>query len=73
MITPEEIAQHYTAALDSVSVIDFICGLDSPDQDDLDTVSRNIEHLEIMVSRSYWTTEDLQPFYTAITVGKRIL
>jgi hypothetical protein len=36
------------------------------DEDWADTVSRNVEHLEIMVGKDFWTTEDLTPFNTAI-------
>jgi hypothetical protein len=29
------------------------------DEDWADTVSRNVEHLKLMVAKDYWTTEDL--------------
>jgi hypothetical protein len=32
------------------------------DEDWADTVKRNKEHLEIMVAKDFWTTEDLTPF-----------
>jgi len=34
-----------------------------------DTVSRNVEHLEIMVAKDFWTTEDMTPFNEAITAN----
>jgi hypothetical protein len=43
--------------------------LDSRDAEQTDRVSRNVEHLEIMVAKDFWTTEDLTPFNNAITAG----
>lgn len=69
-ITPEEIAQHYTAAMHSVDLLnagkpDWISTEDWPS-----TVSRNVDHLKIMVAKEWWTTEDLTPFNTAIELNK---
>jgi len=69
-LTPEQIEHNYTAALDSVTVINELMALDSRDDDQTDTVARNVEHLELMVAKDYWTTEDLDPFNDAITSGK---
>ena len=33
-------------------------------------VDRNVEHLEIMVAKDYWTTEDMTASNAAITAGK---
>jgi hypothetical protein len=51
-------------------VINELMALDSRDDDQTDTVARNVEHLELMVAKDYWTTEDLDPFNDAITSGK---
>ena len=64
-----EIAQHYSAALDSVTVINDLMDLSSRTEEETDTVSRNVEHLQIMVGKTYWTTEDLDPLNDAITRG----
>lgn len=69
-LTPEQIENNYTAALDSVTVINELMALDSRDDAQTDTVARNVEHLELMVAKDYWTTEDLDPFNDAITSGK---
>jgi len=37
------------------------------DDDWADCVSRNVEHLQIMVAKDFWTTEDMTPFNTAIS------
>ena len=68
-LTVEEIAQHYSAALDSVALINELMALDSRDEEQTATVARNVEHLQIMVAKDYWTTEDLGPLNTAITTG----
>lgn len=68
-ITAKEIAQNYTAALDSVNLITKLMNLDSRDDDQTDAVSRNVEHLKLMVAKDYWTTEDLAPLNAAITAG----
>ncbi len=67
--TAAEIAQHYSAALDSVTLINDLMALDSRDDEQAETVARNVEHLEIMVPKTYWTTEDLAPLNAAITAG----
>tara|TARA_A200000159_G_C7299517_1_gene329413 strand:- start:21 stop:233 length:213 start_codon:yes stop_codon:yes gene_type:complete len=69
MPTPEEIAQHYSAAMDSVNLINALMAQDSRNDEDQDTVSRNVEHLQIMVAKDFWTTEDLTPLNNAITAG----
>jgi hypothetical protein len=68
-LTAEQIAQHYSAALDSVAVINELMALDSRDEEQTATVARNVEHLQIMVAKDFWTTEDLSPLNTAITTG----
>lgn len=69
MPTPEEIEQHYSAALDSVNLINALMAQDSRNEEEQDTVSRNVEHLQIMVAKDFWTTEDLTPLNNAITAG----
>lgn len=68
-LTAAEIAQNYSAAMDSVNLINALMALDSRDTDQTGTVSRNVEHLQIMVAKDYWTTEDLAPLNAAITAG----
>lgn len=68
--TAAEIAQHYSAALDSVTLINSLMALSSRDDEQTATVARNVEHLELMVAKDYWTTEDLAPLNDAIAAGK---
>ena len=72
-LTAAEIAQHYSAAGDSVTLINELVALSERNDEQVDTVRRNVEHLEIMVAKDYWTTEDLAPFNAAITAGTAVL
>ena len=72
-LTAAEIAQNYSAAGDSVTVINELVALSSRNADQVDAVRRNVEHLQLMVAKDYWTTEDLAPFNTAITAGNAVL
>ena len=70
ILTPEEIQRHYSAAMDSVDLLNAGKPEMLSDEEWADCVKRNVEHLEIMVAKSYWTTEDLTPFTDAITANK---
>ena len=68
-LTAEQIALHYSAAMDSVN---FINEINAGEHDTMtaeekaDAIKRNVDHLKIMVEKDFWTTEDLQPFRDAI-------
>jgi hypothetical protein len=47
--------------MDSVNLINAGQPEGMTDEDWADTVKRNKEHLEIMVAKDFWTTEDLTP------------
>ena len=64
-ITAEQIAQHYSAAMDSVALINRGQPEEMNDADWADCLSRNKEHLKIMLEKDFWTTEDLTPLRTA--------
>ena len=63
--TAEEIARHYSAALDSVALINAGKPEGMQDADWADTVSRNKEHLVLMLAKPYWTSENLEPLRQA--------
>ena len=65
-ITVEEIASNYSAAMDSVNLINEIVASGDTDEESVAALDRNKEHLKIMLAKDYWTTEDLQPFKDAI-------
>ena len=64
-ITAEQIAQHYSAAMDSVNLINGGQPEGMTDADWADCLSRNKEHLKIMLEKTYWTDQDLTPLRTA--------
>ena len=64
-ITPEQIAKHYSACMDSVNLINAGQPEGMSESDWLDTVARNKEHLNIMLAKDFWTTEDLTPLQQA--------
>jgi len=68
-LTAAEIAQNYSAALDSVTVINALMDLSSRTEEETATVARNVEHLELMVAKTYWTSEDIDPLNDAVTRG----
>ena len=72
--TAEEIAQDYTAMGHSVDLINGIIDgsqmADESAEDRQNCVNRNVEHLEIMVAKDYWTSEDMTASNAAIVAGK---
>ena len=68
-ITAEEIAQHYVAMGHSVDLLNAGKPEGMEDADWTDTVARNVEHLEIMVAKDFWTTEDMTAANAAIAAN----
>ena len=72
--TAEDIAQDYTAMGHSVELINSIIdGSKMADEEAADrqsTVDRNVEHLELMVAKDYWTDESMTAVNSAISAGK---
>jgi len=67
--TAAQIAQHYTAMGHSVDLINEIVATGDKDVESLDTINRNVEHLELMKTRDYWTSEDMTSVDAAIVSG----
>jgi hypothetical protein len=69
----ESIAQDYTAMGHSVELINGIIDgskmAGESDEDKKDCVRRNVEHLELMVAKDYWTNEDMTAVNLAIQSG----
>ena len=55
----EQIAKHYAACMDSVNLLNAGQPEDMTAEDWADTVARNKEHLNIMLAKDFWTTEDM--------------
>jgi hypothetical protein len=71
--TVEEIAQDFTAMGHSVELINGIIDgskmVDDEAEDKQSAVDRNVEHLELMVAKDFWTDEDMTDVESAITAG----
>ena len=64
-LTAEEIQKHYDAAMDSVNLINAGKPEDMSDEDWAACVERNKAHLQIMLAKDFWTTQDLKPLQDA--------
>lgn len=72
--TTEEKTQDYTAMGHSVDLINaVIAGTEMADDDAddrQDCVDRNVAHLELMVAKDDWGSEDMAAVNAAITAGQ---
>lgn len=66
----EEIARHYSAAMDSVALLNAGKPEGMDDAEWADCVARNVAHLEIMVAKEWMQDEDLAPLEAAIAANK---
>jgi len=72
--TAEQLAQDYTAMGHSVDLINGVIDgsqmADESAEDRQGTVDRNVEHLELMVAKTDWGSEDMTAANSAITAGQ---
>ena len=78
--TADEVAAIFSAAGDSVTVIDTPQGSDETDADFKDKIQRNVDHLELIKAykktdgtTSIWGSEDFSAIDAAITKGKGLV
>jgi hypothetical protein len=69
-VTAEQIAQHYTAMGHSVDLLNAGQPEGMTDAEWADCVSRNVEHLKIMLAKDFWTTEDMTAVNAAIAANE---
>ena len=71
--TAEDLAQDYSAMGDSIALItDVIAGdsmADESVEDRQGCVDRNVQHLELMVAKDDWGSEDFTACNAAIVAG----
>ena len=67
--TPEQIARHYSAMLDSVALINSL--VPTQEAEALNALDRNVRHLEQMLLNDWWANYDLAPINAAIVAGKQ--
>ena len=77
--TADEIAAIFSAAGDSVTVINTAKTSEESDDEYKDKIKRNVDHLEIIKAykkldetTSIWTSEDFTAIDAAITAGKKL-
>ena len=75
--TADEVAKIFSAAGDSVTLINSIAGQSTITDEDKETLKRNVDHLEIIKAykkedetTSIWTSEDFTAQDAAVTLGK---
>ena len=75
----DDIAQIFSAAGDSGTLINTAKTLDETDDEYKDKIKRNVEHLEIIKAykkedetTSIWTSEDFTAIDKAVTDGKKV-
>lgn len=73
-ITTEEIAANYTAMGHSVDLINAVIAGDQMADEEAEErqacVDRNVEHLQLMVAKDYWTDQSMTAVNAAITAGQ---
>jgi len=71
--TTEQLAQDYSAMGDSVALITAVIAGDSMAEEDAEDrqgcVDRNVQHLELMVAKDDWGSEDMTAVNAAISAG----
>ena len=71
--TTEELAQDYSAMGDSIALITAVIAgnsmADESAEDRQACVDRNTQHLELMVAKDDWGSEDMTATNAAITAG----
>ena len=68
--TAEQIAQHYSAAMDSVNLLNAGKPQGMSDDDWADCKKRNVDHLKIMVAKDFWQGQDMAPLNAAIAANE---
>jgi hypothetical protein len=66
----EEVARHYSAALDSVHLLEAGKPENMTDEEWADCKKRNVDHLSIMVAKEWMQGQDLAPLNAAIEANK---
>ena len=69
-LTPEQIAQHFSAAMDSVNLLNAGKPEGMSDAEWADCKQRNVDHLKIMVAKEWMQDQDLAPLNAAIAANE---
>lgn len=71
----EKAANQVRSAMDSVTLINNLIAAGGRSEQELKTVSRNVEHLKVVINRDVVknSTEDLAPLNAAIEAGQTFM
>lgn len=72
-IPAEQVAFFYSASLESVTLVNALAAQDTRTDEEVNTLRRNVEHLELMLTKDWWTDEDLTPFEASVAAGRPLL
>lgn len=61
-------ARQYQVGMDSVNLITTLLAKQDKTKDDIDCITRNVEHLKLVVEKDIWTNEDLTPIQAVIAL-----
>jgi hypothetical protein len=68
--TAEKVVRHYSAAMDSVNLLNAGKPDRMSDEEWLDCKKRNVGHLKIMVAKDFMQSQDLTPLNAAIAANE---
>lgn len=71
MYSDDFISKTYAAAFDSIAIIETLSAKPDKTATDIIILERNVKHLEIILSKTFWTNEDLAPLSAAVILGKQ--
>lgn len=66
----QKVQKHYLIALESVDLINRVIAGEKTWESPKKVVERNVEHLKIMLGKSFWEAQDLNPIEDAVIAGE---
>lgn len=69
-LEPLSPARQYEIMLDSVNVVNSECAVVVKSLYNYEAILRNVVHLEYMLTKDFWTDEDMTPVHSAISLGR---
>jgi hypothetical protein len=61
----------YLTAMDSVAAISALIAKSDKTPAEVASLERNIKHLEIMLTKTFWASENLAPLTAAVALGRQ--
>jgi len=69
----ERISFYYTASLDNVANVNTLVAQETRTEAETNRLRRDVEHLELMLAKDWWTDQDLAPLQAAVAAGRPLL